>query len=1057
MAYFDDPNLDPYYADPFGYGAPPADPFSQRPRAPIQPIAPQDENSAIMSVVKAPLGALQYLGETLNKGGRAVRGLLGGQGPEALLNLVPFSDTMGLTDPHKSVSGKDLLGQWGLINPNEDSWLNTGLGIGADIATDPLTYLTFGGSALTEAGQAANKLGALRNVGFLNKLRGVSDWSPYAKKAADLFGNGDELAALAGKPLQNLVNLHVPFVGDLGGIGAGAGTADALQSAGNLLGKVPGLKTAYDWTVDPAMRKMAQMFDPAVNGTFEAGTQAAQRDAYAMKELKNYETNLWKNQFQDKLAAAGDPMGEGLRAFGEGRVAGPLRPDDQFLLDFMQPGGQLGPLRPNADYSPTAQLFKEYKDRIGGLRNDALNAGVPIEDMAYHMPRHWTEVLRDPNVGTGRSPVTNAVNNTLNAREDFLRAPTDVIQALSKDTDVLARTPEGMAKIRQALEPFANPADAAKVLPGLPQDISASAATEALLNDRTARFADWAGGLPAKAKDTGIFGNPLAQDMGINELGLNKATTNAEAISRMIAENAAPAAGQGAVSIREALRQSGLTDNAMARVAEMMGPRATPERLADMFVPAGVMSDINAVRQPFQLPNAVNDLLAPFDKATQAFKSGVTGIWPSFLTRRGVGHVVNDLDALGGTAVRSANELASGGVSTGAKALLKGAGLGQFASDAEASKALANLQAASGIGGVSSRYIEDPLQAMMAGKVGEVPLGVGDILSRAASNFSERDPGVWNAIKAAASAPMEVGSNLNAKISAAATGSAFQKAIEQGYTPYAAGELAKKLNYVRDSTDFERQVMQRLAPFYNFSRASIPQSLETLAQRPGGLISQFVRESANLRSDPKQFVPDYLANDLSLPLGSEKDGTQRYLTRLGLPIEHALGLVSTGPGGVGKTMEHVLGMLNPAIKGPLEYATGKQFYSGRDLADLYSQTGMPALDQLLANTPLSKATTTVRQLADPRKYEGDWLTALGTQALNLGTGAKVSDVDLQKARDKAVLDRIKQVTQGHEGVSKFESLYVKPENVDKLTPEDVLLLRLNRSLEERMKKRKGSG
>jgi hypothetical protein len=60
---------------------------------------PAERDSALHSILGATMGGLQYIGETLDKPGRAVRGLLGGQGPAALANLIPFSDTLGITDP----------------------------------------------------------------------------------------------------------------------------------------------------------------------------------------------------------------------------------------------------------------------------------------------------------------------------------------------------------------------------------------------------------------------------------------------------------------------------------------------------------------------------------------------------------------------------------------------------------------------------------------------------------------------------------------------------------------------------------------------------------------------------------------------------------------------------------------------------------------------------------------------------------------------------------------------------------------------------------------------
>jgi hypothetical protein len=95
------------------------------------------------------LAALGYVGDTLSKPGRAVRGVLGGR-PEEILAAVPFSDSMGITDRRNQVTGHMLLEQLG-VDPGDD-WMGVGAGIGLDIATDPLTYA---GGALVGAGARA--------------------------------------------------------------------------------------------------------------------------------------------------------------------------------------------------------------------------------------------------------------------------------------------------------------------------------------------------------------------------------------------------------------------------------------------------------------------------------------------------------------------------------------------------------------------------------------------------------------------------------------------------------------------------------------------------------------------------------------------------------------------------------------------------------------------------------------------------------------------------------------------------------------------------------------
>jgi hypothetical protein len=92
-------------------------------------------------ILDALLSGADYLGSAIGKPGRAVRGLLSGNTNEGLAAL-PFSDSLGITDPSQAVSGSQLLGQYGLSTG--DSLADSALGFGAEMALDPTTYLGAG-------------------------------------------------------------------------------------------------------------------------------------------------------------------------------------------------------------------------------------------------------------------------------------------------------------------------------------------------------------------------------------------------------------------------------------------------------------------------------------------------------------------------------------------------------------------------------------------------------------------------------------------------------------------------------------------------------------------------------------------------------------------------------------------------------------------------------------------------------------------------------------------------------------------------------------------------
>ena len=134
--------------------------------------------------MSAILDALGYVGDSLDKPGRAVRGLLGGR-PEEALAAVPFSDAMGLTDPANRVAGSDLLRQLGM-DPG-DGLGGTLAGIGVELATDPLTWAGAGlGAALgRRAGAAAVARGPNYGTTADDLLRQMDDLGrPWEREAA---------------------------------------------------------------------------------------------------------------------------------------------------------------------------------------------------------------------------------------------------------------------------------------------------------------------------------------------------------------------------------------------------------------------------------------------------------------------------------------------------------------------------------------------------------------------------------------------------------------------------------------------------------------------------------------------------------------------------------------------------------------------------------------------------------------------------------------------------------------------------------------------------------
>ena len=141
------------------------------------------------------LDALDYAGSVAEKfGGREVRGLLGGK-PRELLSAIPFSDTLGITDPRERVTGHDLASQWGLTSAAHP-WASTAAGLGIDLATDPLSW--GGGGALARALGMAGRAGeAASGASKIPLLRSVAPQGLEGFSTGSLLGSLPEATAEA--------------------------------------------------------------------------------------------------------------------------------------------------------------------------------------------------------------------------------------------------------------------------------------------------------------------------------------------------------------------------------------------------------------------------------------------------------------------------------------------------------------------------------------------------------------------------------------------------------------------------------------------------------------------------------------------------------------------------------------------------------------------------------------------------------------------------------------------------------------------------------------------
>ena len=144
------------------------------------------------------LSSVEYLGSLADKAGpRPLRGLLTGK-PRELLSAIPFSDTMGWTDPKQISTGRDVTDYWGATDPHDQGLGATLTGVGAEMALDPF--------ALYGAARMGLK-GLGKGIGALAARSGPSN---PVHHLASLIGKVDDASSLGLVPGKLKADMAAP-------------------------------------------------------------------------------------------------------------------------------------------------------------------------------------------------------------------------------------------------------------------------------------------------------------------------------------------------------------------------------------------------------------------------------------------------------------------------------------------------------------------------------------------------------------------------------------------------------------------------------------------------------------------------------------------------------------------------------------------------------------------------------------------------------------------------------------------------------------------------------
>lgn len=1064
--------------------------------------SPEEEQSILSTLGNSALSGIAAVGNVLDIPGSMVRDIVSGANPLDQL-LSPFSG-------ENRHSGRDVLTKWGLTSPNDpNAWEAADFGgFGAELVLDPLLPISLGAKALGMGGQVAKRAGLMDDLTKLAaKGKGPREarmtttlgdllqprlgelplgsgagpaWDiTRGRKAAQAAeAMGVDLADVADQPLGGLVGVGMPF-GDPSKTFGSVALARKLDQWGKKaqFAKIPGTDLA-------PLSALNRLFSAKVG---DASSQVGQRSVLpAITSARN----------QGRAAARGDV----------GSVA----------MDLMARGGNfanedharaLRRLYEGVDTAATPELA-QHVDKVRGVLDPmvaeaeawGLHGSELFDSRIKYFPRYMSRELRDAQ-GSRRIVSTFDPQNV--GRHEYLKD-------LGEGTDTIFQMLEDPI-IKDALDNGSSINDIAQLIgtrhgQNVPAAYIDSASQS--VKDRRETIARFFKSMDGDVRASGLYGNHPVQDLaarlqsGYETLEVGKEVLRQLADPTTLKEAFATSRTPGqATKLREVLKAVGFVPGdhnggALKKFAELNGFKNPGEKLVesigDVPLPQDFADDLVRYVQSFKSPEAANEIVQAVDSVTNLFKGGVTAPWPAFHIRNLMSGQWQNWAAgqWSLASLREADKVMRGQSADLASIPAIRSELSKLGLQATPENATDMLRKLAWQHNVVSKYESvaaagAPTQAgstfndLLGEFAGGVAQGRGTPFAPSdAIGMLKGEGTTWNPLQSTVQgvgqgtettfAPLAAGQHIGHYIEGLNRLTPFLENLRKGVDPAeAAARVAQtQVDYAgRAYTKFEKGYAARLFPFYKFSKGMIPYTISRLWEAPGGKLAQTIRAQNDARGNDAS-TPDYVAESASIPLGANEDGSQRYITGFGLPMEDAMSFLG---GGVRGGLMEAASRLNPLLKAPLEWATGESFFQkgpqgGRDLEDLDPTIGrilanvsgetkpvdLPdGLEFLVANSPLARGLTTLRTATDPRKRD-----AMG--ALNLATGIRVSDVS--PASQDAVIRERASALMKELGAKSFARVYFPKDDVANMTPleqQQALRLQLLQNvLAERAKERK---
>lgn len=157
-----------------------------------------------------------------------------------------------------------------------------------------------------------------------------------------------------------------------------------------------------------------------------------------------------------------------------------------------------------------------------------------------------------------------------------------------------------------------------------------------------------------------------------------------------------------------------------------------------------------------------------------------------------------------------------------------------------------------------------------------------------------------------------------------------------------AGAAVRMVNLdPSDLTDFEKNVMKRIMPFYTFTKKNLAFQIDNLSKNGSNyhkLLKAYDITAKSALGDAEENLPQWLKNNLYIPLpGLGKDGKYTII-RAQMPLGNLIEAVES-------PRDTLVSSLAPWIKAPMELSANKNFFTGADIEKFAGEksTNIPGL------------------------------------------------------------------------------------------------------------------